>query len=902
MKSYFNSQHKSQATLIKCVALILATLGITLLVVDRYTSNVVHQKFFDSNSMFSDVPRKLSEESIQKISSSASLIDDDLEAQIPFLEVDILDENALNWSNIYSNYSNGILVFDANSDGQLDIYVCQDGENWTRPTDSNGKLLNKARHQHNGLYIGNGKSSKGIPKYLPISNWPSENHKNLPKELLPENFLFPRESQGDSLNRTGRKCAVAVAADFDANGHLDLLIGNALPGIPWSTPETNSVLSTVWTPHDRASKKQRARLSPLGLSLIVYEPKDHTNLKRPSSRGQEYYGANTLLLNLGDQDGDGLPEWQDVSRTTGIEGKRSSHSFSVADIDLDGDLDIFVGNVMDMDFWPAGSKSWAGAANELYINQLAESGKLKFIEKAAPMGVDGVFNEKIERPSLLKIETFPFLPEKYSYAYGKLVPYSPPALEIKGEIGELAEISWASIFQDVNNDGYPDLWVANDLGNLRLFHNQQGKFFEDSKHAQTNVLGAWMSFAPGDFDLDGKEDLFVGNSGGSAYNVAYGTPKPSELTDPVTEIAAFLTMIPKGLYGTHTIFDGRSPLAELTPIVKHSKILPPDSSIPSNVHAARYLHGGGENFDLTGLDPYEFSWGSTIIDAQNDGRPDIYFHGSLYNRGGGLFSISGTNPGRLLVNSSKKDGTLRFVDLTAEHQLLNIEELSYKGLKDNGVISRPAPRINWKKRDVVLSTDRSALQGLGAKKTERIQIHDLTQTAEQGRAAIAADINNDGFSDLLLRNIGGYDSRSSTSVNLKLPDGKVLPSHDPNHPALTDYQPGRTRLFLNQYKQGNWIKVTLQDTTKGNYNRDAIGARVTVNNRFLKVKRVGDGSFVSNKMEPLLFGLASEVAKSIQITWPNQEKETSIIKLEGIKNRSLLIEKTNNGVKWRFDS
>jgi len=155
------------------------------------------------------------------------------------------------------------------------------------------------------------------------------------------------------------------------------------------------------------------------------------------------------------------------------------------------------------------------------------------------------------------------------------------------------------------------------------------------------------------------------------------------------------------------------------------------------------------------------------LDVQNDGKLDIYYLGCLYGRGGGLFPIAGVGPGRLLVNATRTDGKAHFVDLTAEHHLFNIEELKYERLQSQGYIYRKSPRQNWGKRDVVYNYDRSnwALQGPGIQ--EKITNQDLIQTAENGRAVVAADLNNDGFVDLILRNKGGYDSRSSSATNLK---------------------------------------------------------------------------------------------------------------------------------------
>ena len=58
----------------------------------------------------------------------------------------------------------------------------------------------------------------------------------------------------------------------------------------------------------------------------------------------ELEGRNTLLINLGDSDGDGIPEWEDVTLEAGMDLAYPSGNASVADIDRDGDLDIYICN------------------------------------------------------------------------------------------------------------------------------------------------------------------------------------------------------------------------------------------------------------------------------------------------------------------------------------------------------------------------------------------------------------------------------------------------------------------------------------------------------------------------------------------------------------------------------
>ncbi len=820
----------------------------------------------------------------------------------PFHEIDAFDDDAKDWSNMFCQYVGALLVFDANGDGRLDVYFGQDGQNWTRPTDADGVLANEPRYQHNALYLNQGNDADGRPIFAQLSELACRNDTYVEEELLVEDYLFPRTSCGDSRKAWGRKSAVAVAADLDGDGRQDLLVGNALPGMLWSHASTQNVLWQFVSPEGRRPRHAKQPLEAMGPYLVQYEPRNNRDDQRLSSRGMEPFGANSLYLNTGDKDGDGLPEWRDVSAEVGFVGNGNTVSLSVADVDLDGDLDVYVGNVMDGDYFPGGSRMWAGGANHLYVNQLAETGRLSFVERAAEMDVDGVYDEDYPMPDYYRLRRIPFLPPEYSFLFLKVEPYKPEPLVINGQRGDMGQISWATTFQDVNGDGYPDIWVANDFGYMRLYVNHEGRRFTRENHTSSSAGGQWMALAPADYDGDLQEDLFAGNLGGAIFSHAFGGSDPLDLFDPVMESAVLSSVFINGKHDTrHVIVDGADVGRRLRVRVRHSSVLPPDASLLNNFREFRTVPNGLP-FDRDSLDPYEFTWGATSFDVQNDGRPDLYYHGSLYGRGGGLSAILGTGPGRLFVNAGAEGEVLRLVDLTAEHHVFNISELRYDRLDSEGYVYRRSPTKNWHKRDTVYSYDRSVWTQQGASRQQHIANNDLIQTAESGRGAIAADLNGDGFRDLLLRNNGGYDSRSSNAKNLKImKDGRpqVLPAHSYHYPVPTSFEPGSSRLFVNRYRENNWIKVRLVDDSEGTYNREAVGARVVVNGRYLGVHRIGDGSFASNRVEDLLFGLAGGAATSIEVHWPDRARTVTRAELGSLGRGTLTVSKTRGVVDWR---
>lgn len=69
--------------------------------------------------------------------------------------------------------------------------------------------------------------------------------------------------------------------------------------------------------------------------------------------------------------------------------------------------------------------------------------------------------------------------------------------------------SFACGWCDYDNDGWPDLYVANDFGRKNLYRNREGKFHDAAREAGVEDFGAGMSVSWFDCDNNLRQDLYV---------------------------------------------------------------------------------------------------------------------------------------------------------------------------------------------------------------------------------------------------------------------------------------------------------------------------------------------------------------------------------------------------------
>lgn len=197
------------------------------------------------------------------------------------------------------------------------------------------------------------------------------------------------------------------------------------------------------------------------------------------------YGHNVLYHNLGDC------KFEDVTKKAGLDVGGFSTGAAWLDYDRDGFLDLFVARYVHTDarHLPDASRSlgYKGVLVELPDRMEGESDFL-FRNRG-----DGTFEDVSEKAGV----------------------NDPHKLHGMGVV-----------CGDYDDDGWPDLFVTNDSGWNFLYHNKHDGTFEEVGISSGTGLGPAgqnygnMAADFGDFDRDGKLDLFVtrfGNQPASLY-------------------------------------------------------------------------------------------------------------------------------------------------------------------------------------------------------------------------------------------------------------------------------------------------------------------------------------------------------------------------------------------------
>jgi len=228
--------------------------------------------------------------------------------------------------------------------------------------------------------------------------------------------------------------------------------------------------------------------------------------------------SNKLYLNKGNF------QFEDITEKAGI-GKKGKWStgVSMADVNGDGFLDIYVCN--------SGDVKGDNKQNELYVN----NGNMTFTEKAAEYGLDdrglsthaaffdydhdGDLDMFLLNNSFKAIGSFDLRKNQREVRdslgghkfFRNDNDHFTDISEEAGIYGSVIGFGLGVTVGDVNNDGWQDIYVSNDFFEKDyLYINQQnGKFKEDLENEMMSISNASMGADMADINNDGKADIFV---------------------------------------------------------------------------------------------------------------------------------------------------------------------------------------------------------------------------------------------------------------------------------------------------------------------------------------------------------------------------------------------------------
>ena len=625
-----------------------------------------------------------------------------------------------------------------------------------------------------------------------------------------------------------------VVFDYDRDGDMDfyLTAGSGYPNWLYRNEGDGTFVDVAQEAGVTATRSNGTGAAACDLNNDGYQdlyvgargnPDDVLDFRSPSE-GQG--NKDQLFLNNGDG------TFQDITERAFADAVnvRSASTIACADVDGDGWLDIYVGNLGDQDYRPFDSLGHPGHYNLLYRN----NGDLTFTDVSAEAGVKGP--EVLMRSPDGKTALFE------DPATGQVYEGYDPTVKDKlgNQVGEPTGQTQAVLFFDYDDDGDPDLWLANDGDRLHVFRNDSSpgdiQFTPMARAMGIDVFGAWMGFAVGDYDGDLDLDVFVTNvgyhprlmgpleipGGACAYHerYAWGTCLNFLLSnDGVRDVPRL---------GTVGVF---SDVAHSTPVAP-SPFMPPESLDPSNIHRA---------FEVpTGVAAYDFGFGATFFDYDNDGDQDLYWLGAIA-RGEGPDGNIFRSAGRML----RGDGKGSFEDITVRAHLLDIAGVDYADLDPGKLYEKTRRRIG-------------------------------NEFHENGKGLAHGDLNGDGYVDLIGTNSSGdlyLYPRSSQALRFE--------------PAMpTKLAPGPVFVWLNGAGDNHWITLRLRgrmaiDGTGSN--ADGIGARVYVKTALkdrekslVQVQEVRAGSsYLSMDSIDLEFGLGSaSVVEEVTILWPSGRTQT----------------------------
>jgi enediyne biosynthesis protein E4 len=338
---------------------------------------------------------------------------------------------------------------------------------------------------------------------------------------------FGEKELSSILEGTGSGCAWL---DYNNDGLLDLYVvsGRHLEGITdHSAPDGADATNHLYRNNGDGTFTDvtaEAGVGGKGFGLGV------TAGDFDNDGNEDLYVTNFNSAILYHNNGNG--SFTDVTVRAGVDNPNLGVGAAFLDYDRDGRLDLFVGNYLRFDpayrqYYSAdhypGPLDYDPQVNRLFHN----NGDGTFTDVSVQSGIAarpgramGVTTGDFDNDGFPDIYVANDTMPSYLYHNNGNGTFTNVAVEVNVAYGQNGEAtsSMGPIFGDYDNDGWQDLFVS-DARYHRLFHNPgkpQGAFLDTTDEAGIGrVSGQYVAWGDGffDFDNDGWKDLFVVNGG-----------------------------------------------------------------------------------------------------------------------------------------------------------------------------------------------------------------------------------------------------------------------------------------------------------------------------------------------------------------------------------------------------
>ena len=269
----------------------------------------------------------------------------------------------------------------------------------------------------------------------------------------------------------------------------------------------------------------------------------------------DQWGRNMLWQNRGDG------TFEERAGEYGLDVRDHTTSAVFADFDNDGDVDCFLGRSLDRSKYLVNENgqfvdrskdsidlelpylvSSVTAADfdgdgllDLYLStyatdvQQTDLNSRGYVPVLEGAGEEAGDSTRIQSPLVdflpaedtRRLQELSIAPEHGYHSYRNV--FGPPNILLRnvggGRFVEATEVPELRLFRhtyqatwaDFDDDGDPDVYLANDFAPNNLFRNDDGRFVDVTEETGTTDIGFGMGVTWGDYDGDGRQDLYVTN-------------------------------------------------------------------------------------------------------------------------------------------------------------------------------------------------------------------------------------------------------------------------------------------------------------------------------------------------------------------------------------------------------